>query len=322
MSKKTIRVKWGEYANNGDPIEESFEYRTLSKHFDLEITDKPDYLFCNIIKHDDLKYNGCVKIARTGENVVPDFNRYDYAIGFDYITFNDRYLRVPLYVEYQAYKDLEHILDNPPSSGELLNRKFCSFVVSNAGADPLRDYFFKELSKYKKVDSGGRHLNNIGGPVADKLEFCRQYKFNIAVENSVSPGYTTEKVMQPLTVHSVPIYYGDPLVNNDFTSECMVRIRNKDDVARAIEEVIALDKNDDAYLQKCLAKPLVREWDYFHKQREQWLLNIFSQPLETARRTVDFGYQRAMRSKLWQLYRQDAILKAPLRKVRSIFSMR
>ena len=36
---------------------------------------------------------------------------------------------------------------------------------NNINSDPVRDLFFRQLSKYRKVDSGGRHLNNIGGPV-------------------------------------------------------------------------------------------------------------------------------------------------------------
>lgn len=50
-----------------------------------------------------LNYNNCEKILFTGENYVPDFHPYDYAMGFHYIDFGDRYLRFPLYVFYQWY---------------------------------------------------------------------------------------------------------------------------------------------------------------------------------------------------------------------------
>ncbi|CAJ99309.1 alpha (1,3)-fucosyltransferase fragment 2 [Helicobacter acinonychis str. Sheeba] len=33
----------------------------------------------------------------TGENEVPNFNLFDYAIGFDGLDFKERYLRMPLY---------------------------------------------------------------------------------------------------------------------------------------------------------------------------------------------------------------------------------
>lgn len=51
----------------------------------------------------------------------------------------------------------------------LLERKFCSFVVSNGfNCDKEREIFFKLLNTYKKIDSGGRFLNNIGYRVYDK----------------------------------------------------------------------------------------------------------------------------------------------------------
>lgn len=315
--KKTIRVKWAAYGN-GAPADYTIDpiYHFLKANYDLQIVDsKPDYLICNIASHEDLEYD-CVKIISTIENVVPDFSRYDYVIGFDYIQFGDRYQRVPLFATYQSYEALKtHRTFSEEGKQMLLNRKFCSFVVSNAGADPLREKFFRELSKYKKVDSGGRFLNNVGGPVADKLEFCKGYKFNIAIENSVSPGYTTEKLMEPLTVHSVPIYYGDPLVTNDFQEGCMVRIKDENDIQRAIEEIIYLDTHDEAYLEKCLAPCLTNPWDYYQKQMESFLSHIFDQPLDKARRTVPYGFQGYYRKKLRQFYKLDDIIKWSFRKI-------
>ena len=79
--------------------------------------------------------------------------------------------------------------------------------------------FFKELSKYKKVDSGGKVLNNVGGCVEDKLEFIKDYKFVISFENSAHPGYTTEKIVDPLAMNCIPIYWGNPYVARDFNNK-------------------------------------------------------------------------------------------------------
>ena len=319
MTNKIIRIKWGTYGN-GKPADYTKDpiYHFLKDNYELEFCDRPDYLICDIASHDDLQYE-CVKIISTIENVVPDFSRYDYVMGFDYISFGDRYQRVPLFASYRSYEALkEHHEYSETEKEALLKRKFCSFVVSNAGADPLRERFFRELSKYKRVDSGGRFLNNVGGPVKDKLEFCSKYKFNIAIENSVSPGYVTEKLMEPLTVHSVPIYYGDPLVTNDFQESCMIRVKDENDIQRAIEEVIYLDTHDEAYLERCLAPCLAREWDYHQKQREAFLRQIFDQPLEKAKRTVNYGFQRHYRKKLRQLFGFDDIIKWPFRKIYDI----
>ena len=55
-----------------------------------------------------------------------------------------------------------------------MKENFCNFVYSNSGwADPIREKFYKEISKYKRVDSGGAYLNNIGYRVPDKLDFIK-----------------------------------------------------------------------------------------------------------------------------------------------------
>ena len=43
-----------------------------------------------------------------------------------------------------------------------------------------------------------------------KIEFLRAYKFVIAFENGLSPGYNTEKLTHAMEADSMPIYWGDP----------------------------------------------------------------------------------------------------------------
>ena len=49
----------------------------------------------------------------------------------------------------------------------MANRKFCNFVASNGNCQERND-FVSKLSKYKKVDCGGRWMNNIGYSVSNK----------------------------------------------------------------------------------------------------------------------------------------------------------
>lgn len=144
---KTIRIN---FTNCWDGPKHNYlsdpSCQFLCKHYNVEISDDPEYLFCEVHGNDDLKYN-CVKIVICGENIVPDFFRFDYVIGFDYISFGDRYLRFPLYARYGEYEQLKYkpCIKNPEA---FLRRKFCSFVVSNAKSSD--QYFYRELSKYKK----------------------------------------------------------------------------------------------------------------------------------------------------------------------------
>ncbi|OOP83980.1 fucosyltransferase, partial [Helicobacter pylori] len=51
-----------------------------------------------------LSYQNTKRVFYTGENEVPNFNLFDYAIGFDELDFNNRYLRMPLYYASLHYK--------------------------------------------------------------------------------------------------------------------------------------------------------------------------------------------------------------------------
>ena len=247
---------------------------------------------------------------------------YDYAIGFDYLSFGDRYVRVPLWAIRQSFRDFHG--DDCPSDDELLNRGFCSFVVSNSRGNPIRARFFRELSKYKKVDSGGWHLNNVGGPVKDKLSFISRYKFNIAFENSDYPGYTTEKIAEPFLTHTIPIYWGDPLVERDFTPQSFIRLESEDDIERVIEVIISLDKDDSAYLTMCKTPCLVNpDRDFYWKQLVQFMKSIFEQPQEKARRLTPYGYQgvfyKARQKKAFATYDMANMPLNLYRRIRKMF---
>lgn len=282
-----IKIKFTDQWDNFKP-EETNLFRWLDEAFDIELSDKPDFVITGPFGYDHMKHD-CVKIVYTGENYTPDFNLFDYAIGFDDIKFGDRYLRFPLFALRDEFTSFR--AQPVPSDRELLERDFCSFVVSNPRGNPIREKFFNALSKYKPVASGGKLLNNVGGCVADKFAFTARYKFAIAFENSAHPGYVTEKIMDPMSVWSIPIYWGDPEVGRDFDGKSFVHVRDEDDIPRAIEEVIRLDKDDAAYLEMCKAKSLMKSPEEWKREFVTFFGNIFGQEPCKARRVADYGFQ-------------------------------
>ena len=285
----------------------------LSKRFDVTLDRNPDYLFYSLYGNEHFNYRDCIKILFSGENIVPDFNISDYAIGCHYIDFNDRYLRFPEYILYEWYYSNYLGIDctrnkvYQTNDAQLMDRKFCNFIYSNStNSDPLRDLFFKRLSQYKQVDSGGMHLNNIGYKVVDKLSFINQYKFTIAFENSAVPGYTTEKLLDPIIMESLPIYYGDPLVHYDFNIDSFVRVSGYDDIERAVDEIIFLDTNPDAYIEMLRRAKFTHEntLEKWEKRLNDFLCNIFNQTLSDSHRCSMYGFSKlyctAMQHKSYQ----------------------
>jgi len=294
--KRIIKIKfvdfWGDFN-----VEDNFITRLLSPRYNVEVTDNPDYLFFGTFGYRHLRYN-CVKIMFIGENIAPDFNLCDYALGFDFIEFGDRYMRLPLYCTYDSFAMITDKLLQPEEA--LLNRRFCCMVVSNnRHSSPHRELFFKLLSEYKQVDSGGRLWNNVGAPVADKLEFVAQYKFNIAFENSSVCGYTTEKIMEPMTVNTLPIYWGNPLVCKEFNAASFVNVNDFTSMEDAVQHIVDLDNDDSRYLQMIKATKIVNEdiikWE---DRLLKFLSNIIEKPLEEAKYLSPFGMQKLYREEL------------------------
>jgi hypothetical protein len=234
---------WGGY-NKTD----NYFYNLLIEEFDVEISDKPDFLFFSIFGNEHQKYQ-CKKIFYTGENIPPPMDYCDFAFSFDYLE-NPRNYRLPHYLLYPGYYELT----NPKIIDESFSkRKFCNFVASNGNCQE-RNWFVQELSKYKKVDSGGRWMNNIGYAVSDKRKFQSEYKFSISFENNAYRpqhiGYTTEKIMEPMTVNSIPIYWGNPRIDLEFNRKSFVNFYDFANFKDMIDLIIELDQNDDKYVQK------------------------------------------------------------------------
>jgi len=244
--KRKIKIDFSDFWGGFDKTNNYF-YNLLKEEFDIEISSNPDYLFFSIFGNSHQNYN-CVKIFYTGENIAPPLGYCQYSFSFDYL--NDyRNYRLPHYLLYDGYYELSRpkIIED-----SLANRKFCNFVASNGNCQE-RNQFVIELSKYKKVDSGGRWMNNIGYAVSDKRKFQSDYKFSVAFENNAyrpqHPGYTTEKIMEPMTVNSIPIYWGNPLINKEFNIQSFVNFYDFNDFGKMIEYIIDLDKNTDKYLE-------------------------------------------------------------------------
>lgn len=285
---KKIRVGYIDFWKNFIP-EKFLFHEILSKYYEVEITNQnPDFVICSTFGNQYLHYK-CPRILFVGEALCPDFNVYDYAIGFDRISFGDRYLRYPLCL---ADKEiLELALHKHERSEEDFTRreKFCSFVVSSGGGvDDIRNWFFDKISDYKQVDSGGRFRNNLpdGQPVLDKRAFQEQYRFSLAFENSRFSGYATEKLLDAWAAGTIPVYYGDPEIIKDFNEKAMIVCRGKESLDEILDKIKELEENPEKYLEM-VRQPILTEQSEIKQMLqpeylENFLVHIFDQTPEQA----------------------------------------
>lgn len=296
--KPTIKLKILDWWR-GETFFENFFVKILSKKYNVIEDENPDYILYSVFGYEHTKYD-CIRIFFTGENICPDFNVCDYAIGFNHITFEDRYIRYPLYL--LGEKDMERVVKKHIFTDDILEdkTKFCNYIYSHSNSSKLREDFFDLLSDtYKKVDSAGIYRNNIGGPLpivngdfsSSKYEFMKKYKFTIAFENSSTNGYTTEKITQAFGARTIPIYWGDSTISNTsgggaLNDKSFINVHSFKSLDEVVQKVAEIDGNDELFL-KMLREPVFPDPLYPIRQYNllvDFLDNIFSQDISKANR--------------------------------------
>ena len=286
--KKKIKIKFVDVPREFDK-KSNFVLDILRERYEVEISESPDFIFYGIFGIEYLSYVNCVRIFLNGEPVFPNFNDCDYAIGYAYMSCEDRYLRVggilgnPL-----GMAPTKEMQNRNLVSPKMAGRKFCNFVYSNdklGYGSQLRIKFCKKIMEYKHVDCPGRVLNNMhtdeisirykgfdsgGVPIVtdnawedSKVQFLKKYKFTIAFENIPLSGMTSEKLFHPFYAYSVPIYWGNPMVTREFNPKSFINCNDfNGDFDSVLKYVKELDNDNEKYLQMLSEPPLQPDYDF------------------------------------------------------------
>lgn len=290
--KKTIKINYCGFWDGFD-TENNFIEKILKEKYNVVLSNKPDFVFVSVFgkAFEYMKYD-CVRILYSGEPYSPDFNVFDYAIAFDRISFEDRYYRYPY-----AFVDIEKARAVKPMTMEeakkALEQKeyFANFIYSHHSRDGEREKMFEEMSKYKRVESIGSFMNNMddGRTVKrydGKIEFLKKCKFTIAGESVGHSGFNTEKISNAFEGQTVPLYFGDPHICEIYNKDAFVNISDFESIEKAVEKIIEIDNDDQAYLEMLCAPKYVTEnyADEIYAGLKEFLWNIVEQEPEKAYR--------------------------------------
>jgi hypothetical protein len=228
LSKRLIRLRF----QNGLDFEtfkkEVFDIENLTELYQFDESADPDFVIFGPYGDDIPSKGNYIRIGYFCENIKPDFSNCEWAFGVP----REEDVQHPNYKRIQWHgldpKLLIKSQNNSPEQILASKTKFCNFLYSHSV--PYREAFFKQLSKYKKVDAPGISMNNMPGIdtlyEGDRWEIKRQflspYKFTIAFENDVFPGYQTEKLYDAMLAGSIPIYCGDPFIGEIFNKKAFI----------------------------------------------------------------------------------------------------
>ena len=250
--------------------------------------DNPDILFASEWIYYKYKYfeqfrvlydKAKLRVIFLSEAIEPDWNIFDYAIGFDNrLHYDERFIRIlsPIDMYRGFISSSVNGIDTIDNAKNILQTKsrFCNFLYSNPEAHPMRDKLFYALSTYKHVDSLGMHLNNVetkGTGYEGHREECislkSPYKFSIAAENAAYKGYTSEKIFTSLEAHTVPIYFGNPDIIEDVNPDAFINVNDFESLESLIEHIRMIDENDDLWCKMISSPWLTSQQRMYHNQR-------------------------------------------------------
>jgi hypothetical protein len=237
----------------------------LSPHYDFTFDDTPDFLFYSHIGHRHRLYN-CAKIFHTQEKYWPNWKECDYA-AVSVLVDDPRSIYLPIYAFDGRQEKLIHASAPDPATIRKSKPHFCSLLSAYVDRTvKRRAQFFHILNRLRKVDSAGRALNNTGYrlPPGDryqvKVDWLASYRFNIAFENTRRAGWCTEKLVDPLHVNTIPIYWGDPRVKDFFNPESFICRDDFSSDHELAEYVLHVDDTPELYAKYIRACP-------FHNNR-------------------------------------------------------
>jgi hypothetical protein len=247
----------------------------------------PDYLFYDVFgcEHLNPRYNNSIKIAYYSENIIPDFHQADYALSQAHINYLDRYYKYPSFIYRLRMNNKINIYNKRKKVNN--RKKFCVAVISNnCSSDNFRLDFINQLNKYKKVDMAGKVFNNIGKIIENKNEFLSSYKFSIAMENSNGDGYISEKIIDSFISGTIPIYYGDYMIDEYINPKAYILIKGEKDILEKIDYIKEIDNNKKLY-KKILHQKLFINGDIseeIEKDKNNFIYHIFQQEKNLAKR--------------------------------------
>jgi hypothetical protein len=200
------------------------------------------------------------KIFFPGENERPNYNECDFSLSFDFDTYDGKNFRFPLWLSYidffdkKTYVNQKYLL--PPNfvfkpeenNFYFLKEKTQPCCVLSKHLKNRKDELLNVLTPKMPVHGYGSYFNN-GIPDGEdvKMDLLCNYKFHICFENSIFPGYYTEKLLHAKAAGTIPIYHSDSKISEDFNPDSFLNLSNYSSIEEFVSNIIKVDNDSTLY---------------------------------------------------------------------------
>jgi hypothetical protein len=180
-------------------------------------------------------------LFHTAENLRHDHIKADYAISHDLNVQSGNHFRLPYWMEMIDWSH-EGIIGNSnsrygellklerlqaPLGDQFLRRDQKAIFITSHLREP-RATCYGNLKKLMPVDGMGPYfdqsIKNHHKSTFLKKDILANYAFNLCPENSIHPGYVTEKIPEAFAAGCLPIAYVDTLVSLSFNPKAFINL--------------------------------------------------------------------------------------------------
>jgi hypothetical protein len=259
------------------PYEQQSFFSSIKRRFLNSIkrrVDKMDAILPNIDFYLLNRKINPIKIYLSGENNNITNIKYDFAITTHLGIEEQNHLRFPLWKEtidwshlgiiremdlsakrFGSYLKIKDLMNANENNFFNKDKKICLFA---SHLNEPRNSMYKKLSAHFEVDGYGPYFNkNIKHHNLshfNKREIMKNYAFNLCPENSLYPGFYTEKIPEAFLGNCLPISWVDKNVNYDFNENAFINLI--DYMQDNYDEICNLLKEQD-FLKKFNGQPLL-----------------------------------------------------------------
>jgi len=250
---------WAGFFEKIDPIHVDFFIKLLSDVYNEDVIvtfnlDEADILIESIFTNTTyINYKKWkASILFTGESyyapcMLNNLSLYTCILGFNPTI--DNFVEFPFYIVY--LKSFPNMTFTPTKT---ISNNYTSAVISN-GSSNERVSFLDKLENKMTVLYGGFYKNNIGGKIQGNfasdtlLNFYKNSKFVITMENTRIGHYITEKLINGFRAGIIPIYWGSQHISEHFNSKRFIIL--EDTTESSINKVIdkMANMSDEEYFQ-------------------------------------------------------------------------
>lgn len=206
-----------------------------------------DIILCSVFGTEKARHSRIPRLVYIGENIRPDYLQYEYSLSFDVDNYGGKNVRLPLWLwsfdwfennpNAHSRRSYELLVEGYVPSSFMARQRKCVALIGNPTRWRLEH--LRKINKSLTIEAFGNAFSRpLAGGHRDKLLLLTNYQYHYCCENSIFPGYITEKIIDAKLAGCIPLYHSGNNVDNELNLKSIFDLASIDSEQFPCEEPI------------------------------------------------------------------------------------